>query len=289
MAELEPFPRAALAANRAGVLTPEQRAGLGVDHEVSRRTGNRVGLALLAFGALLLFGAVSGRIAGRLGPAVLGVALVCFGGWLLLRGGATRTVRASGEAAVGRLGVEVVTGDIRRQTLNRSLGDELIGVSPSYQGDGRDEFVLWVGQRRLSVDRAQYDAAPHEGTVAAYVLIGTSRLVNLERLGDSAAAAAATARAAELGVHAAGPPRSAVAGPVESAALVGRWVNERLHGLAFELRADGTLVGPDGEGRWWMSGPDRVNLDGEELRVSLAGPVLYLHGEDGPALELRRG
>ncbi len=293
MVGVNPFPPEALAANRGGQLTPAQRHELAVDHKASKRSGWQAGLALCAFGALLVFGAVSGRIeSGRIGAFLIGALMLAGGIGLLAVRGATRTTRASGEAAEGRLGLEAIQGDIRRQQVDRSIGDELVGVNRAYHGDNRYQFLIHVGDRRLEVNRAQYEAAPDDGWGTAYLLAGTNRLVNLERVGPSTRESAAIDRAAAMGVHAGGTPPAAATGPVLdgaqlAAAVTGRWANERLR-LTMELRADGTLVGPDGTSRWQVAGPGQIWFDEGVMTVTVSTDRLFLQAPDGPVLELHR-
>ncbi|MDH4364504.1 MAG: hypothetical protein OEY70_10530, partial [Acidimicrobiia bacterium] len=117
-----PFPPEALAANRAGQLTAEQRRELGADHVANRRSGWQAGLALCAFGGLLVFGAVSGRIdSGRVGAFLVGAVVLAGGLALVVSRGMTRSTKASGEAAAGRLGVAAVARDIRKVEHSRDL------------------------------------------------------------------------------------------------------------------------------------------------------------------------
>lgn len=309
MAEINPFPPEALAANRAGQLTPEQRRELGEDHVASKRSGWQAGLALCAFGGLLVFGAVSGRIdSGRVGAFLLGAVVLAGGLALVVARGMTRSTKASGEAAAGRLGVEAVAGDIRKVEHNRDLGNELVGATSS-RAENRYYWTIEVAGRRFDVNKAQFDAAPREGSVVAYVLPGSDRLVNLELVGPSQRMAGLIDRAAERGVHGAWDPADAggsLAGPgpapspvpatdapvldgaALAAAVAGRWANPALH-LWFDFHPDGTLGGPDGNGRWWVAGPGRLGMEDEpDVPVSVAGDRLYLHTPDGPTLELHR-
>lgn len=297
MADTNPFPPEALAANRAGRLTDQQRAELGADHKASKRSGWQAGLALCAFGALLTFGAVSGRIdSGRIGAFAIGSLMLAGGVALLVVGGATRTTRATGEAAAGHLGLERVEGDIRRQRIDNSIGDSLVGASRSYHSpDAEYTFLLHIGGRRLEVSHRQYEAAPDDGHVVAYLLAGTGRVVNLERVGRSAPQVAAEERAAAAGLHQGGVPASAEAtagpaldGAALAGALIGRWANPRFR-MAFEIRPDGTLASAEGTERWEVVGPGRIRFAGDVVDVALTHDGrLFLTGADGPTLELHR-
>lgn len=209
--------------------------------------------------------------------------------WLLVQGGATSTTRATGDAAGGRLGVDRVEGDIQRRKEDNSLGDNLVGVHQSYRGDNRYTFVLRVGDQRFEVNRSQYEAAPDSGRVAAYALAGTRRLVNLERLGPSAAEAAATSRAEAYGVRRDGLPAEAAVldGAALQAAVVGRWGNERLR-MTLWFRGDGTMAGPSGAGVWSVQGPGRLAIDEAVVHVATTSHALHLQFAEGPAIELRR-
>ena len=307
MADLNPFPPEALAANRAGQLTEAQRQELGADHVASRRSGWQAGLGLCAFGGLLLFGAVSGRIdSGRVGAGLMGAVVLAGGLALMLARGRTRSTKASGEAAAGQLGVEAVAGDIRKVEHNRDLGNELVGA-PSSRAENRYYWTIEVAGRRFDVNKAMFDAAPREGSVVAYALAGTDRLINLELVGPSQRMAGFVDRAAERGVHTgydpasvggtlAGPgpaPAPAADAPVLdgaalAAAVAGRWANPSLH-LWFEFHPDGTLGGPEGTSRWWVAGPGRIGMqEGGEMPVSVTGDRLFLQTPAGPTLELHR-
>ena len=179
------FPTTALPANRAGRLVATQVAALGLQSRQSRRTGIQAGLALVGFGALLLFGSVSGRIAdGRLGALALGAAFVLFGGWLLFSRTPTRGTAAAARASGGELRVDAVEGDIRKMRR----GDDDTALDALLDTDDTSSntpytYRLQVGSRSFDVSQAQFDAAPKEGRVVAYVLPDSDSLVNLERIG----------------------------------------------------------------------------------------------------------
>jgi hypothetical protein len=180
----EVFSFDALPANRRGELTPSQRTLLGLQARDSRRSGLQAGVALLGFGGLLIFGAVSGRVeSGRFGALAIGLLMAAIGTWLLKNGGLSRTGKASVRAATGEGGVVAVSGELRKERVDRSVGDELLGLDTSHRSGNRWQYLLHVGARRLEVNQAQFDVAPAGGPVTAYLLAGTDHIVNLERRG----------------------------------------------------------------------------------------------------------
>ena len=73
----DPFPRAALAANRSGRLTPDQTALYREEAASDRRNLLMAGLVIAALGTAVVFGSITGRItSGRLESLVVGVALL---------------------------------------------------------------------------------------------------------------------------------------------------------------------------------------------------------------------
>ena len=76
----EPFPRAALDANRSGRLTPDQSAIYRGEAASDRRNLLVGGLAIAGLGAVVVFGALTGRApGGRLESLLVGVALLAVG------------------------------------------------------------------------------------------------------------------------------------------------------------------------------------------------------------------
>jgi hypothetical protein len=189
----------------------------------------------------------------------------------------------------------VVRGDIRKIYDGGLVGSAVEAAFPSRPGQRHNpDFVLVVGNRRFSVNRQEYDAAPDEGEVAAYVLPTSQRLVNLERLGDSTSTRAADVRAEARGAvrRDRAPAATALSGSALRDALVGRWTNVGL-GMTLEFRPDGRIrsSGPDEtEERTWQTLDDgRVRLGDDVLIVSIEGDTLTLRGDSGPALRFERG
>ena len=291
----DPFPRAALADNRAGRLTAGQISSLRLDAKTSKRSGVMAGVAILAFGLLILWGTLAGRVPGsRLQPLAVGGIFVLGGGLLLRAGGMTRGPRAA-EAASESTVLDVLEGPFRRERHDRnSLGDNI----RSTRGSARYLYYLYVGPRQFSVSESAYNAAPDDGIVRVYLLPASDRVVNLERIGE-APPTAIEARAAAIlqerfGALPGGGPPSAAKGAttpaVLRAALLGRWQAQGMP-LGFEFRADGTVVSGDGSAdeakRWEVLDAERVRIDGEEQRVQVEGDDMFLVTR-GPTFRFRR-
>jgi hypothetical protein len=179
---LDPFPRSALDQNRARRLTEEQIRGLHLDARESKRSGVMAGLALVAFGLFILWGTLAGRVPGsRLASLAVGAAIALVGGLLLGTRGMTRGPRAA-EGASASTVLDAVEGPFRRERVDRQLDEDLAGSSHSLRASARYRYFLHVGGRRLSVGQPAYDAAPENGIVRVYLLPGSDRIVNLERL-----------------------------------------------------------------------------------------------------------
>lgn len=180
----EPFPASALAENRQLRLTSGQIAALHADAKVSKRSGSLAGLWLLALGLLILGGTIAGRVPGsRLQSIGVGAALAVLGGFMLSSKGASRGVVASQMVSSSTV-LGMVEGPIRREMADRQLAADLVGATRTIRGDARYDFLLHVGGRRFNVGRPMYEAAPDAGLVRVYVLPGSDRIVNLERVGE---------------------------------------------------------------------------------------------------------
>ena len=292
----DPFPPDALADNRAGRLTDGQIRALRADADSSRRSGLMAGVALAGLGLFILWGTMAGRVPGpRLQSLAIGAALAIGGGLLLASGGMTRGPRAA-QAASESTVLERVEGPFRRERRDlRTLG----GHTYATRGDARYDYTLHVGDRRLRVSAAVYEASPDDGIVRVYLLPGSDRVVNLERIADPPPTALEARAAAVLRERfGASPPGEAAppsgATPATPAALrealLGRWQAQGLP-MAFEFRADGTVVGGEGSAaevkRWEVIDAGRIRIDGEEQRVEVAGDVLRLV-TGGPTFRFER-
>lgn len=301
----DPFPHGAIDANRSGHLTPEQSTLYRAEAATDRRNLLFGGIAVMLFGGVILFGAMTGRIAGsRVEPLLGGAAIVAFGVALAYFGGIRGSAAKTAAAADGR--VTSLEGPIRRDRRDRR-NDTSGSISPGNEY----EYILVVGDRSFTVSSDQWEAAPEDGVVRVYLLGGSSRIVNLEKIADApppqvpGIIRAALERAASSGDAArAGqaqallrqvdamsgaadgppaPPSAAPAGPLEEA-IVGSWRSDRL-GIAYEFRADGSAIATSAmagahEQRWSVVGADRIRLDDATLYASVAGSTLSL-GEPG--------
>ena len=295
----DPFPRSALDDNRAGRLTADQIRDLHVDARESKRSGVTAGLALLAVGLFILWGTLAGRVPGsRLQSLSVGAAIAVVGGLLLASRGMTRGPRAA-QAASESTVLDVVEGSFRRQRVDRQLAQDLLGATRSLSAGARYDYFLHVGDRRLSVGQPAYEAAPEDGIVRAYLLPGSDRIVNLERIADAPptpvdARAAALLRE-RLGVVLEGerpsPTKTSAMTPAAlHAALLGRWQAQGMP-LRLEFHADGTVESAEeGAGerkRWEVLDADRIRIAGEDQRVEVDGDELSL-ATRGPTLRFRR-
>ena len=266
----DPFPRSALDANRTGHLTPEQvvlyRAEAGTD----RKNLLLGGLAMMAFGAVIVFGALSGRISGGgVEPLALGAAILVFGVFVAWFGGIRGPRAKAAAAAAGR--VTPLEGPFRRERRDRRDTDSG-HISPGNEY----EYDLLVGDRRFTVSQGQWEAAPDDGVVRVYLLGDSDRIVNLEKIADApppqvpavvrgaleraagsddpAEAARATALLAQAEAMTGGaaaapqPPPSAPAGPLDQA-ILGSWRSD-LMDVTYEFRADGSAVATSPQGRF---------------------------------------
>jgi hypothetical protein len=274
----DPFPRAALAANRSGRLTPDQTALYREEAASDRRNLLMAGLVIAALGTAVVFGSITGRItSGRLESLVVGAALLAVGVAVAWFGGIRGSRAKAAAAGAGR--VASLDGPIRRERRDRR--DEAFGDSGHISPGNEYAYYLLVGDRSFSVSRDQWDAAPQEGVVRVYLLGESDRIVNLERIADApppqvpglvraaleiASSSPDPARAEEAravagglsGEHAgglsgapagaangepavgavAGDPSGAPAVPLEQA-ILGTWQSD-LAGMTYEFRADGS-------------------------------------------------
>jgi hypothetical protein len=291
----DPFPRSALDDNRAGRLTAEQIRGLRVDARESKRSGVLAGIALLAFGLVIVWGTLTGRVPGsRMQSFAVGAVIAVVGGLMLASRGMTRGPRAA-EAASESTVLDVVEGPFRRERVDR----QILGSTHSSSGSARYLYYLYIGDRRLSVGEPAYDAAPDNGVVRAYLLPSSDRIVNLERIADAPPTPIELRAAAVLrerfgavleGDRPSSAKNSATTPAALRAALLGRWQAQGMP-LRLEFRADGTVVS-GGEGaaeakRWEVLDAGRIRIDGEDQRVEVDGDDLSL-ATRGPTFRFHR-
>ena len=178
----DPFPRAALAANRSGRLTPDQTALYREEAASDRRNLLMAGLVIAALGTAVVFGSITGRItSGRLESLVVGAGLLVVGVAVAWFGGIRGSRAKAAAAGAGR--VTSLDGPIRRERRDRR--DEAFGDSDHISPGNEYAYYLLVGDRSFSVSRDQWDAAPQDGIVRAYLLGESDRIVNLDRIADA--------------------------------------------------------------------------------------------------------
>ncbi len=308
----DPFPSSAIDANRSGHLTPAQSTFYRAEAATDRRNLLFGGIAVMAFGGLILFGAITGRIpGGRMEPLLGGAALVAFGVVLGYFGGIRGSAAKATAATDGR--VTSLEGPIRRERRDRR-NDTSGDISPGNEY----EYYLIVGDRSFTVSSDQWEAAPDDGVVRVYLLGDSDRIVNLEKTADApppqvpgivraalerAASSGDPARAGQaqallrqvdaMSGAAGGPPTTgseAPGGTLEQA-ILGQWRSDRL-GIAYEFRADGSAIATSAmagthEQRWSMAGADRIRLDDATLDAAVAGSTLSL-GEPGQMVTFTR-
>ena len=308
----DPFPAIALDTNRSGRLTPEQAVFYRAEAATDRKNLLFGGVAVMGFGAVIIFGAVTGRIPGnRLEPLALGTAIFAAGVFVTWFGAIRGSRAKAAAAAAGR--VTSLQGPFRRDRRDRRDSDSG-HVSPGNEY----EYYLLVGDRSFTVSRDQWEAAPEDGVVRVYLLGDSNRIVNLEKIADApppqvpgfvrtalerAAASDDPAKAAHARAlldqadamtrpadAASPPPSSAPAGPLEQA-ILGSWRSD-LMDVTYEFRADGSAVATlpragSHEGRWSVVGPETIHLDDDTLHASIAGDTLSL-GEAPQLLAFKR-
>ena len=308
----EPFPPTALDANRSGRLTPDQVVIYRAEAASDRRNLLFAGIAVMGFGAVILFGAVSGRIpGGRLEPLAVGAAILAFGAVVTWFGGIRGSQAKAAAAAAGR--VTSLEGHFRRDRRDRRDTDSG-HISPGNEY----EYYLLVGGRSFTVSREQWEAAPEDGVVRVYLLGDSDRIVNLEKVaaapppqipgivhaaleraaasGDPATAAQARAMLDQADAMSATPdaspqpPQSPPAGPLDQA-ILGSWRSD-LMDVTYEFRADGSAVATSPRagthvGRWSVGDSDTIHLDDDTLHASVTGDTLSL-GEPTRLLAFRR-
>lgn len=179
----EPFPRAALDANRSGRLTPDQSAFYREEAASDRRNLLLGGVVVAGLGAAVVFGAVTGRIpGGRLESLLVGGALLAVGAVVAFFGGIRGSQAKAAAVEAGR--VTPIEGPIRRDRRDRRNG--AFGTDSSHISPGNEyEYYLLVGERSFTVSHEQWDAAPEDGVVRFYLLGDSDRIVNLERIADA--------------------------------------------------------------------------------------------------------
>lgn len=316
----DPFPSAALDANRSGHLTPDQATLYRHEAASDRRNALFAGLAVIGFGTLVIVGAITGRApGGRLETLLIGVALLAVGLVVAYFAGIRGSKAKAAAVAAGT--VTMIEGPFGRDRRDRR--DSLDDGSTHYSPGNEYEYYLLVGDRRFTVSEQQWEAAPEDGIVRVYLLGGSDRIVNLEKVAeapqqvpaivraalDRAAASsdpdvAAQAQAMLLQAEAmtggrstttaaappAGAPAGAPAEPLEKA-ILGTWRSD-LARITYEFRPDGLAVATSSKGesreqRWNADGPQDLRLDGEVLHATVDGDELSM-GEPPHALVFRR-
>ena len=309
----DPYPRNALDANRSGRLTPEQVGLYRAEAASDRRNLLFGGIAVMAFGAIIVVGALTGRIpGGRLEPLAIGAAILAVGVVVTWFGGIRGSRAKAAAADAGR--VTSLEGPFRRDRRDRSEDGGHVSPGNEY------EYYLLVGDRSFDVSRDQWEAAPEDGVVRVYLLGDSSRIVNLEKVAEApppqvpaivrfalerAAASGGPARSAQARslldqaaamarpAGAAREPASAApAGPVGQA-ILGTWQSD-LAGITYEFRADGTAVATSSRAgtrhqRWSVAGPDSIRLDDATLQAVIAGDTLSLGEPSRPLVFMRVG
>jgi len=149
----------------------------------------------------ILWGALTGRAPGsRWEGLALGAVFAAIGVLMLRSGGMTRGPRAS-QAASPSTVLDIVEGPFRREVRGPGLMDAALELRSNSYSNDTDDYILHVDERQFNVGRPQFDAAPQDGIVRAYLLPGSDRIVNLERIADAPAMPAeqqARARAQEM-------------------------------------------------------------------------------------------
>ncbi|QDC09763.1 hypothetical protein FHY55_11115 [Oceanicola sp. D3] len=153
--------RAALQSAVTGLRTTERAGGyvLSEDGEIvaSRVMGRLIGVSFILAGLGLLALPV---VAGAIGKAIVGVALVAGGGFLATR---------SGKTPRGELEVDLEKGLLRKRELTTDGGtrlvaqwsfDEISGLDLDSEA-GRGVLILETGKRRGTVLRGAPDALRH--------------------------------------------------------------------------------------------------------------------------------
>ncbi len=317
----DPFPGAALDANRSGHLTPDQAALYRHEAASDRRNALLAGVAVAGFGVLVVVGAITGRAPGsRLETLLVGVALLAVGLVVAYFAGIQGSKAKAAAVAAGT--VTMIEGPFGRERRDRR--DSLDDGSTHYSPGNEYEYYLLVGDRSFTVSEEQWKAAPEDGVVRVYLLGDSDRIVNLEKVADApppqvpaivraalerAAGSADPEQAAQARamlhqadvmtgggatVTAAGLAAGAAAkAPVEpiGQAILGTWRSD-LARITYELRAGGLAVatsatGESREQRWSADGPETLRLDGQVLHATVDGDELSL-GELPRVLAFRR-
>jgi hypothetical protein len=271
----DPFPASALADNRSGRLSAEQRPRF--QNMVRERRGGARRLAVPVGAIAVLLLVLSGPEATSAKRHLAGLGFAAAAAAILI---APAFDPLAADVRDGR--VAVVDGAIakRRVQSRRPSGAR---------------YYLDIAGRHLLTYPAASDAAPDAGYVRAYFLPRTHHLVNLERLAnpalpsdpdavrdlfrgmgralashDSVAFAEARAKAASLTeavresmVQESAPPAGSAGRGLAREALVGRWINPL---VTVTLRQDGTatvamIAGARRDGHWAIDAEGRLLTD----------------------------
>jgi hypothetical protein len=298
----------ALEANRGGTLTPGQRTLVG---RQERAWWKNELLGVLAFGVI---GVLILTSSGGNYPAVerlaVGLGFLAIAAFFLVRSIPGTNALARDERA-GK--VEAVEGPFGKHSSSGVAG----------RGGQHSWYYLDIGEQHFEVSYATYQAAPDHGMMRLYVLPGSHKVVNFERLPDAplpegaldAPAQAVSAIAADLRSRdqatrlqamatmeamkdatvgpAAPPPADQRDARPLAEAIVGTW---HLGPMAWTFAPDGTATGamPNGrteQGRWSVDGDGKLRMSGlggeEDAEAWVAGDILTVSLR-GRAMNLQR-
>jgi len=305
----DPFPPAALEANRAGSLTDtQQRHLLGVSRSIRSTTLGNAGVIVVAAAVSLVGLARLGRVKqwSSVPELLLAGVVLAIATFVIAR-------TLAGSTSLAR--------DLRQvdmQSTDGAIGKRLGRYSASRTG--RRPRYLDVGDQSFRVPRDVYEAAPDAGFVRVYFLRHSRRIVNLERLPDRPLAL--DAPVATLARSLLDEARSGRRGPINEIraavavfqqqpaapsqgdrdprplgeAILGTWSSGF---MTVTFSPDGTvkatmLGGLERRGHWSVDGRGRLRADvtgtegaaeawvvGDELTISIEGEGLTLRREPG--------
>jgi hypothetical protein len=247
---LDPFPAAALAANRRGELTQTQREALAGVLRLRNRRATII--AAVLFAAAILIGFLAPPAFSPVWRiAVVGVALGISAS-LILRIVTGGDKALSRDLQHGR--VESVTGPLAREE------ESALDV------DSTSIYFLKVGDERFRVTPVANAAAPRSGRVRLYYLPASRKVVNIE----PSDAGGDTADIAQR--------------PLQEA-IVGSWRNNFANAtFTADGRVTASVMGRSSVGQWSVDADGRLHaeiagraevaqasISGNELRIALAG------------------